>query len=527
MLSIALFLRKRTPASTLILSVALMMTLIFVSACDDDDEASNLPATPTPVPITPTAVPPTATPIPPTPTNTTGPNTPTNTPLPPTATPTDTPVPTETPVPSDTPVPTETPLPTATMVIGTPTPTPETPPLPAQFQPQGDEFMVVVLPDTQIYSERFPQTFIEQTQWIADYADAYNIVFVAHVGDIVQNGNNDNEWANARAAYDILDAIDMPHGVAFASHDYSRTHSACMDPQNPECRAQKFLQHFGPQRYAGKSWYKGASPSGVSSYQMITVNGMDLLFLHLAMDMPAGEVAWAASVLDQHPDTVAHVITHRYLFDYRLTYILPPPLNILPAMRFNEFVYQLGGQEQDYDNSFTPYDFFNTIIAPRPNVWTIHCGHVDGEFHQVDYNIVGLPVYEVLVDYQDLPDGGGGWMRLLRYKPNMEQVQAITFSPKTGRVRQNGEGFDHAIDILDRYKDAYRSDLEAIGLDIDELDKLIDSVKTPGPDRTNYYNSLYGDGSRDSIFDMQVAFQEYIDEGIKAAQQRTPSPDQP
>jgi hypothetical protein len=46
---------------------------------------------------------------------------------------------------------------------------------------------------------------------------------------------------------------------------------------------------------------------------------MDLLFLHLAHDTPRAEVDWAHEVLDANPGTLAHVTTHRYLFDYRLT----------------------------------------------------------------------------------------------------------------------------------------------------------------------------------------------------------------
>jgi len=46
----------------------------------------------------------------------------------------------------------------------------------------AEDFTIVVLPDTQFYSESYPATFAAQTQWIVDNKDAMNIVYVAHEG---------------------------------------------------------------------------------------------------------------------------------------------------------------------------------------------------------------------------------------------------------------------------------------------------------------------------------------------------------
>jgi len=53
--------------------------------------------------------------------------------------------------------------------------------------PQGDSgvkhepFTVVVLPDTQYYSDHYPEIYEAQTQWIADNRDKERIVFVTHL----------------------------------------------------------------------------------------------------------------------------------------------------------------------------------------------------------------------------------------------------------------------------------------------------------------------------------------------------------
>ena len=55
-------------------------------------------------------------------------------------------------------------------------------------------FSIVVLPDTQYYSETYPHIFLEQTQWIADNKDSLNIVFVSHSGDLVNDCDDAEEW---------------------------------------------------------------------------------------------------------------------------------------------------------------------------------------------------------------------------------------------------------------------------------------------------------------------------------------------
>ena len=123
---------------------------------------------------------------------------------------------------------------------------------------------------------------------------------------------------------------------------------------------------------------------------------------------------------------------------------------------------------------------FRDVVAAHPNVWGVHCGHVDGEFRQISRNVAGLPVHEVLIDYQNMADGGGGWLRLLRFKPSEDEVEAITFSTLTGEVRADGDGFEHAIMILGDYKDRAADALEEFGLTEEDLDELLRQVQMEG-----------------------------------------------
>lgn len=390
--------------------------------------------------------------------------------------------------------------------------------LPDALVPSGDEFMVVVIPDTQIYAQRFPETFDRHMRWIADHADAYRIVFVSHVGDVVQTASATNEWTVARAAYDWIDEADIPHGFSIGGHDTSVRDgrdfdSSCSPFPHIDCNSVDFIEHFGPARYADRDWFGGASPSGLSTYQRVAVDERELLFLHLPQDTPAAEVEWAGEVLDANPGAIAHLTTHRYLFDYRLTEELPSPLSLLTAGRFTPLTYTLGGQSLMYLDGLEADVLFRRLVKQHPNIWGVHCGHVDAEFRQQSVNDAGLPVHEVLVDFQDMADGGGGWLRLLRFRPSDRELDVITFSTETGELRRDGDGFEHSLEIVEYYRNAYGDDLRSFGLDDEELDQLLVDVATPGEFQDRYIESLYGEGQRDSLFTVELDLDAYADAG--------------
>ena len=79
------------------------------------------------------------------------------------------------------------------LMAGTPVRADDPPPLPFV---EGS-WTIVLLPDTQRYSQNFPETFRNQTRWIVDNKERRNIAFVLHEGDIV-NRATIPEWENAR-----------------------------------------------------------------------------------------------------------------------------------------------------------------------------------------------------------------------------------------------------------------------------------------------------------------------------------------
>ncbi|GAF86903.1 unnamed protein product, partial [marine sediment metagenome] len=157
----------------------------------------------------------------------------------------------------------------------------ESEPLTAQFfgremtEAPADDFTIVVLPDTQLYSQTFPSVFQSQTQWIIDNQAALNIVFVSHVGDIVNVANVEQQWINADAALSLLDPAGneelMPYGLAVGNHDQPTT---------------LFNTYFGLNRFCPasvcRSYYGGNfGTTNNNNYQLFTAGGMDFVVIHL------------------------------------------------------------------------------------------------------------------------------------------------------------------------------------------------------------------------------------------------------
>ena len=60
----------------------------------------------------------------------------------------------------------------------------------ASAQTTAPDFSIIVLPDTQYYSESYPSILNSQMQWIVKNAAALNVQAVLGVGDIVNDGSN-------------------------------------------------------------------------------------------------------------------------------------------------------------------------------------------------------------------------------------------------------------------------------------------------------------------------------------------------
>ena len=115
---------------------------------------------------------------------------------------------------------------------------------------------IVMLPDTQFYSEKNPEIFHDQTRWIAEHIDEENIRFVTHVGDVVQNYDQvEAEWVAADAAMDRLNGL-LPWGVAIGNHDYDLGPTA-----NPSDKRNHLSNGSDPKDLTAKRGLEALTPT--------------------------------------------------------------------------------------------------------------------------------------------------------------------------------------------------------------------------------------------------------------------------
>jgi len=250
----------------------------------------------------------------------------------------------------------------------------------------GKEFVLAVLPDTQIYSKTYPAIFTAQTRWIAENAAALNIVFVAHEGDITDTYTPApvvQEWVNADTSMSLLDGV-VPYAMAPGNHDVL---------------AGLFNDYFPYTRYASQPWYGGHYPEtgNDNSYGLFSAGGDDYIILHLRYAPDTATIAWADAVLETHRARKAIIVTHSYL--------------------------TTSGSRTAEGTTI-----WNGLVVPNDNVLLVLCGHEPGEAVRTD-RIGERDVHQVLADFQSWTNGGNGYLRLLRFSPAEGLIHVETYSP--------------------------------------------------------------------------------------------------
>lgn len=187
-------------------------------------------------------------------------------------------------------------------------------------------FSIVILPDTQHYTqtnhkyddlyEEF-DAYSEQMRWILENRVDKNILFVAHVGDVIEgNQDRDAQYLMASKAHALLeeDAYPLPYSITTGNHDLpdiggtlSRDGSA-------------FNRHFGPSRFSGKPWYGGPRLPGKneSNYTLFDYgDNLEFVIISLEHAPTKDALCWADAILADPAmqNRRAIIATHCHLND--------------------------------------------------------------------------------------------------------------------------------------------------------------------------------------------------------------------
>jgi predicted MPP superfamily phosphohydrolase len=288
-----------------------------------------------------------------------------------------------------------------------------------------DAFMLVALPDTQVYAARpnLNHHFHNQTQWIVDNAERLRIKYVLHEGDIVNN-NNRPQWEVAQAAMQRLDG-KVPYALAPGNHDYG-------DNGGSNNRETFLNEYFSAEEHAKWPTFGGVFEEGrlESSYHTFEAGGRKYLVLALEWGPRDPVVAWAAKIARKHPDHRVILVTHAYMYYDETRYDWKTKGD---KQTWNPHAYgnaRLPGGVNDGE------ELWNKLVRKHPGFILTLNGHVlnDGAGRMASQGDEGNVVHQLLANYQMKPEGGAGYMRLIEICPD-DTIVVRSFSPSEMRVK--------------------------------------------------------------------------------------------
>jgi hypothetical protein len=292
-------------------------------------------------------------------------------------------------------------------------------------------FTLAVIPDTQRYlgpgsgrdetGEPRNPAFDTRTTWLAENLEAQRIVFVSHMGDIVDH-NNHWQWRIARDNMDRLHGR-VPYGIAVGNHDMVRDSGDSF----------LFQEYFGADRYIGEAWYGGTyagrpghepavSGNNANSYQLFSGAGLDFIIVHVECNAPDDVLAWVDEVIEDHRDRMAIITTHMYLGG-------------IERRGADEPQGRMQWKKVHGDRGNTPQQLWDTSFSKHPNLFLVLCGDQSASIthRQTSRGAHGNPVHEILTDYPRNADDSD-WLRLLRFQPEQQTIQVWTYSPAQDRL---------------------------------------------------------------------------------------------
>lgn len=315
----------------------------------------------------------------------------------------------------------------------------------------GDEFTIAVIPDTQYYLEEDQggtfQMFKDQIDWIKANRVAENIVYVAGVGDIVDNGDfksgsypdsNSVEWDRAKYYYQLEtpfagNPYGIPYGLAVGNHDQTG-HEYPLSFSNPALGFTTnhttgfYNKYFGVSHFAGRPYYGGSytateANNNDSHFDLITAGGLNLIIIYIEYDQKVNQYGtqledWAYNLLGTYSSRKAIVVTHALAGN-----------NATP-----------GTNEGTPPNFYSRAEAVYNRLKTRKNLFLMLGGHVggNGEGYRMD-TYQGSTVKSYVSGYQVRTNGGNGWMRLMTFSKNNDLVKVRTYSPTLGAWETDGD----------------------------------------------------------------------------------------
>ena len=285
--------------------------------------------------------------------------------------------------------------------------------------PEEGAFTFAVLPDTQFYSQKHPDTFLAQTRWLVEQRERRRIAGVLHLGDIT-NSNTVPQWENARRALQVLIDAKLPMCLVPGNHDYGPG-GGCADRTT-------MMSRFLPVSELSKAaHWKGAYDKeperSENSWHLLEAGGRKFLILCLEFGPRNDVLRWANEVVAAHPDREVILVTHAHIYHDDTRY---DQVRYGKKQNHNPHTYFAKAQPDINDGE----EVWNKLISKHENFVLTLNGHVtaDGLGRVVTSTAKGHAVPQLLVNFQMKPNGGDGWLRLIEMRKD-GTMRTFDYSP--------------------------------------------------------------------------------------------------
>lgn len=275
---------------------------------------------------------------------------------------------------------------------------------------------LVMLPDTQDMLNGQPEAFHRQIEWVAAHKDSHNILFLAHVGDVTED-NSSEQWRLARQAMDVLKGTELPYALIPGNHDLG-------EGGKTTDRMTRLNDYFFEADY-GKSAVFFKSGHMENSYHTVDTPWGPFLVISLECGPSDEVVEWASEVLTEHSERRVILVTHACLNEAGM--LMGATAGDGASIVFKNYGAAKSGSFNDGE------ELWDKLLSKHPNIRLVLCGH-DPSAEGVlltKAGDAGNPVHMMLANYQRpaRADGGGGYLRLLRFLPDGKHVEVKTYSP--------------------------------------------------------------------------------------------------
>lgn len=276
---------------------------------------------------------------------------------------------------------------------------------------EEDNFTVLWTSDPQWYSFKYQNILIDQNDWVVENYDRMNIEYIIHTGDFVDLPHERSQWDFITEQYKKWDDAGLAYVVLAGNHDVDGTDYT------------EFKEYFGTHRFDDNPWYGKDYDGNRGHYDLMTMGGVDFIFVYLGYGThTAKDYEWMNSVLSEHSDRIAFLMFHEYL-------------------------------NAEGTRTAIGDEIFNRVVLKNPNVRMVLCGHNYNATRLVEYidddgdGKEDRTVYQLMANYQNLTNGGNGYMRFLEFDIEDGTISQRTYSP----YLNDFNAYDNRGDEMDEY----------------------------------------------------------------------------